>query len=844
MKKKYFISVAILLFGVQLFGKVYTPQRISLYGPINVVKPLLIDSTDLKGNKFSDENLLSTFINFPNQSQFNTSITPDNNYFRFQKPVGENAFYLLSFDISSNNYCKAKLKITAPDRFEIYMNNQKLADKKTKEDTLSTAKSAEANLVGNLNANRIVVKYLASSKSILSPAVKIEIIPDKSDSTTVFSFDSNGKRRLTIQDILVGKRVNSASISPSGRFVLMNFATTNNEGKTQGSIEVFDSRQNRTILAENSNRSQLHWMPKSDLLSYVESNENGNCMYTLNPLTNEKTLIAKNLPNETFQFSTDEKSLFYSKKEILPAQSPKGLKRILDPEDRQEYFRNRYFIYQYHLDSGIAQQLTFGQNTANIEDLTDDGNYLLFSTVTEDLSERPFSKNSMFLLNLQTMKVDTLWLKEKYITNAKFSPDGVQLVVTGGPDAFNGIGLNIKQGQIANSYDTQAFIFDIATKQVTPITKYFKPAVVDFWWNKLDRKIYFKVEDKDYVDIYRFEPQKQQFEKIALKEELVQTFSLAKNSLNAAYVGSSTTNSRRAYLIDLNKQASKLLSDPFAGRLSEIELGKVENWSYVNQRGDTIDGRFYLPPHFDPTKKYPLIVYYYGGTSPTQRTFESTYPLQVYAGMDYVVYTLNPSGTTGYGQEFAARHVNAWGDYTVDDIIEGTKAFVASHAFVNGQKIGCIGASYGGFMTQYLLTKTDLFAAAVSHAGISALSSYWGGGYWGYTYSAGASADSYPWNNKQLYVEHSPLFNADKIKTPLLLLHGTADTNVPPTESIQMFTALKLLGKPVELVMVEGENHGIYDFDKRIQWNYTIYAWFAKWLKDNSNWWNDLYPDK
>ena len=223
---------------------------------------------------------------------------------------------------------------------------------------------------------------------------------------------------------------------------------------------------------------------------------------------------------------------------------------------------------------------------------------------------------------------------------------------------------------------------------------------------------------------------------------------------------------------------------------------------------------------------------------------ESRYPSHVYAGLGYIVYIIQPSGATGFGQEFSARHVNAWGKLTADEIIEGTKKFCEEHPFVNTKKIGCMGASYGGFMTQYLQTKTDIFAAAMSHAGISDITSYWGEGYWGYSYSSLASANSYPWNARDMYTLQSPLFNADKINTPILFLHGTADTNVPIGESIQMFTALKLLGKPTAFVQVEGENHHILDYDKRILWNNTIYAWFAKWLKDQPEWWDALYPPK
>ncbi|MFW6227300.1 MAG: alpha/beta hydrolase family protein, partial [Bacteroidota bacterium] len=154
------------------------------------------------------------------------------------------------------------------------------------------------------------------------------------------------------------------------------------------------------------------------------------------------------------------------------------------------------------------------------------------------------------------------------------------------------------------------------------------------------------------------------------------------------------------------------------------------------------------------------------------------------------------------------------------------------------------GASYGGFMTMLLMTRTDLFATAISPAGISNITSYWGDGYWGYSYSSEATADSYPWNNKELYVEQSPIFHADKINTPLLLLTGDSDTNVPPGESMQLYTALKILDRPVELVMIKGEDHHIVTPSRRKKWHNVIMAWWDKHLKDQPQWWEEQFPEK
>ncbi|MDD4728938.1 MAG: prolyl oligopeptidase family serine peptidase, partial [Dysgonamonadaceae bacterium] len=700
MFSKFKLLMALLVCASGLFAQSkVTLENVRAFEPIVLYKPILLDSINLKDEKFSEKLLLSSSISIPKHDRFTSELKADSaGFFHINKTDSEYAFHLLSFYLRGDNYGKAKLTVTSPNILEVYVNGEKKATKSDSTDSISNAGSAEATLNGTLNNARVVVKLLANNTAAFdATAVKIEVKPNEEDSLLNIYMTDIPSRNIDIKDILEGKRVSSSTISPSGRYVLISLNETLPGGKSNGYVEVYDIKQQRTLMSESKNRTQLKWMPMSDKLSYVSDTENGRTMFKLDPLTMESAIMAEDLPIENFVIAPNEQSMFYSTKETMDVKSPANLKRLLAPDDRQPTYRDRYFIYQYSFDTGLSQQITFGQQTASLNSVSFDGKQLLFSTYEEDLTERPFRKSSMFMLSLETMKIDTLWKDERFVSSAQFSPDNTQILISGSPEAFNGIGLNVKEGQIANSYDSQAYLMDVATKRIDPITKSFDPSIDSQQWSRADNQIYFRVQDRDRENVYRYNPKNRKFSKLNLNEDVVRSFDLASNSEWASYTGVSVSNSNKSYVVNLKNEKSTLISDPYSERLSELTLGEVKDWNFKSSFGDNIDGRYYLPPNFDPNKKYPLIVYYYGGTSPTQRVFESTYPLHVYAAQGYIVYTLQPSGTTGYGQEFSARHVNAWGIQTADEIIEGTKAFVANHSFVDGEHIGCIGASYGGF---------------------------------------------------------------------------------------------------------------------------------------------------
>ncbi|MDR0823630.1 MAG: S9 family peptidase [Prevotella sp.] len=844
MKSKLFILSVCLFAATNLSAqKKQSLTQIYTTPPVTVINPLTIDSINIKGEKFSEKDLLKMSLTIPEQSAFVRPLkSDDEGFFYLEKPV-ENAtsLQLISFYVSADRYAKGTLKITTPNMLEIYVNDKLATSKTTKE---STFRSDKKDITTAINPypqpSRVVIKLLASAKDEVPPTLKIEIENEKSDSLTNFYAVNTNNRFVNFTDMMLGKRVTYTGLSAGGQYALISYRNTFGE-KSISTTELYNVKTGATVLLDtDGSKRQLSWMPRSEKLFYISKTDAGVDLKTIDPATLQESVLAKNIPDVGIMFSPDEKTLFYSKQE-KEEENKSDLKLLKSPEDRQPGYMNRSFIYKYDLATGLSQQLTFGSHSTAINDISLDSKQLLISIWDETITERPFRNYSLFRLDIPSMKLDTLWSKEGFAHGASFSPDGKKILISGSGEAFGGIGLNIEEGQIANSYNALAFIMDLSTKEIEPITKNFDPSIDDSFWNKKDNLIYFRTTDKDYVNMYSYNPSGKVFTKLPLREDVIRAFSTADNALIGVYSGVSRSNSTRAYLYDLKSKESTLIADPYKEQLAEITLGKVEDWNFTSSAGVEITGSCYLPPNFDPAKKYPLIVYYYGGTTPTSRTFEGPYPGHVFASQGYVVYIVQPSGTTGFGQKFAALHVNAWGKRTAEDIIEGTKQFVKEHPFVDDKKIGCIGASYGGFMTMYLQTQTDMFAAAVSHAGISSISSYWGEGYWGYTYSSGASANSYPWNNPDLYVKQSPLYNADKVKTPILLTHGTVDTNVPIGESIQMYTALKILGKPVEFIQVKDENHGIANYKRRTEWNNSIMAWFSKWLKDDAGWWNSLY---
>ncbi len=653
--------------------------------------------------------------------------------------------------------------------------------------------------------------------------------------------NATGKRTFTLADQQNGVHCTSLELSASGKYLLATYYNMLSSTDYHYYTTITDVASGRVVF-RSTNYQDLQWMPHTDKCYFTRDANGMKQLYALNPVTLQERVLARNLTNGTITFSPTGSFLILQEKEQSPNRTQRGVRRVTDPDDRSDSFHDVYTLYKYDLVKKQMQRLTFGNETMSLQDISPDGKYLLATTERRNLSRRPFSFVTLHKINLETLQSDTIFTDQSFVQNCIFSPDGKKILMVGSPDSFEGIGRNVDEGQIANLFDYQLFLID-EHKKVRALTRDFDPSVNHIMWPKKLNKIYFTADNKDRITLHELNPQTGAIRQVATQVEVLGQVSC--NGTHIAYNGHSAQGSRNIYVCDLSQRNPKSvrIGDTDNQQVyADVQTATWTDWNFRSSQGDSIYSRYYLPANFDASKKYPMIVYYYGGVSPSARYFEYSYPFQVLAGQGYVVYVIQPRGTVGFGQKFAAQHVNAWGKGTANDIIEGVSQFADNHSFVDKTKIGCIGASYGGFMTQYLISHSNLFAAAISHAGISNIASYWGGGTWGYSYSSVASADSYPWNNPELYTKQSPLFNADKIHTPLLLLHGTADNNVPPAESMQMYTALRLLGHEVSLLQIDGENHVINDAGKKAEWQNSIFAWFAKYLKNEPEWWDSLYP--
>ena len=738
------------------------------------------------------------------------------------------------------------LEIKSPHMLKAWINGEAIGTKSSTEEEENTIGKVSKELKLERGNHLILIKTVKPPNAPLDWKVMANLEIKEPYVLSDMRISLLPTNRKNIHHILDGVKTSSIQLSANGEYYSIN---------NRRSLPPSDQSESWTEIRKVSNSklvhsfrharvSQMKWLPQSNKVSYINTRDKKSSLFLYDIKNGEISILMEDMKDFAgYQWAPNEEFIIYSIKQE-GSSTDTDMRQVLGMRDRLPDFRNRNFLYHFDIRSGLHTRLTYGNQTTSLHDISPDSQKILFCHVSPEYSSPSFSQQSLYMLTLNTMHVDTLWREQPRAVRVRISPDGKFLLATGGASAFEGAGENIPDGMIPNNYDTQAYIYDLANKTVQAITKDFNPSINTAYWSAADNNIYLLTTDEDYRRLYRYEPRSKKINLMDLGYDFIASANFADNAPMAVIQASQTTNFSRYYTVNLRNLKQAILDEKETEIYRHVEFGTTRNWDFTAGAGVEIKGRVYFPPHFDEESKYPVIVYYYGGTTPVGRTFGGRYPFNLWAGNGYIVYVLQPSGATGFGQEFSAAHVNNWGYTVADEIIEGTQKFLDEHPFADASKVGCAGASYGGFMTMLLMTRTDLFATAISHAGISSISSYWGEGYWGYAYSSEASAESFPWNNKDLYVGQSPLFHADKINTPLLLLTGDSDTNVPPGESIQLYTALKILDRPVELILVKGEDHHILTYGKRKLWHNTIMAWWDKYLKEQPQWWEELYPEK
>ena len=271
------------------------------------------------------------------------------------------------------------------------------------------------------------------------------------------------------------------------------------------------------------------------------------------------------------------------------------------------------------------------------------------------------------------------------------------------------------------------------------------------------------------------------------------------------------------------------LSNANEALFSTMRLAPAESIQFASADGTRIEGFFVKPADFDPSKKYPLIVRIHGGPV-GQYTDSFAFEQHYLASLGYVVLFTNPRGSNGYGEAFCRAIFADWGNKDYLDVMAGVD-HVVKMGFVDERRMGVGGWSYGGILTNYIITKNTRFAAAISGASEADMFSAFGYDdlqrWW-------RSELGLPWDQAELYRKLSPIYEIAKIKTPTLVMCGEKDFRCPLPQSEQLYLALKTLGKETALIIYPGQSHSIrrpsYEVDRFRRYGF----WYDKFLKGSA----------
>ena len=624
--------------------------------------------------------------------------------------------------------------------------------------------------------------------------------------TRALATNPNG-RVPTIDDLLMVKSAGGAQISPDGRWVAYSVVETDfKQDAFVNHIWLADTQTGKTFQLTRGEKSAggAQWSPDGAWLAFT-SNRIGdkNQIFAISPGGGEAVQLTK---AETsvggFAWSKDGKQIAFSAPDAPPPASKDRKEQLGDYEVvRKEYSHTH--IYTLDVAEAMKAPVAGRQRTKNKEfsvgaaSWSPDSTKIAFSaTVNPDLIQGTTA--DIYMLNLADDSVKKLVAQPGPDNNPQWSPDGKQILFSTamGNETF---------------FATNSRLAVIPAEGGTPraLTDAFDENPGFVAWNS--DGIYFAGLQKTASHLFRLDPATVKITRVTGPDSFMGGgFSLTPDGRRMAFSASSPVSLNEIFVSDVKNFSPRALTN-MTDQAKQFTLGTREIISWKSQDGAVIEGVLIKPANFDASKKYPLLCIIHGGPTGVDRPAllapdARYYPSDIWAARGALILKVNYRGSAGYGEAFRKLNVRNLGVGDAWDVLSGVD-YLIGKGWVDPQKVGCMGWSQGGYISAFLTTSSDRFAAISVGAGISNWATYY------YNTDITPFTINYlgkdPAEDPEIYQKTSPMSYIKKARTPTLIQHGEFDRRVPIANAYELRQGLEDRGVKVEMVVYKGYGHGI-----------------------------------
>lgn len=666
----------------------------------------------------------------------------------------------------------------------------------------------------------------------------------------IISLNAQQKHAMTVEDMWNMKRIGDFDLSPDGKTIAFSVTTYSME-KNKGNTDIYlidaDGQNLRPFKNSDENESAPKFSPDGSKIAYEYKDQ----IWTANvDGSNAKQLTNLYTGASGMVWSKDGKMILFVSS-VYPDCKTQECNEQRDKDAEASKVKAKIFtelMYRHwNVWRGDKRSHLFMMNleTKQTKDLTEDS-YADVPPIAlggdQDYSICPTDQEIAFTVHTDAWKKgsdtklavstnnDVVIINPKHgvlfdqISTSKgndnepvYSPDGKFIAFRSSPRA-------------GFESDKQSIVlYDRATRKTTNLTSKIDFSVGQILWSPDQKYIYFDADREAFHSIFKVNVATGEYS-VLVKDGFNTNMKISSDGKTLYFDRQKTNLPTEIFSMNTDGSNLKQITSINSELLSQIQFGDFDTFWSAGAAGAKVQSILIKPPFFDASKKYPLIFLIHGGPQGNwPDEFHYRWNLQLFASKGYVVVATNPRGSTGYGQKFTDEISGDWGGKVYTDLMNACDYAIKNFKFIDPKNTFAAGASYGGYMINWLEGHTSRFNAVVSHDGVYDMEAMFGATeeLWFPIWEMKGT----PWDNRTLYEKWSPNRFVKNFKTPMLIVQGANDFRIPDTQAMELFTALQLRGVPSKLLYFPDEYHFVTKPQNARSWWSTVFDWFNQYKK-------------